>query len=103
MQSLVVLLLLAALYCLATVDATAVCTYRRCSCANKACTSFTGCTTFTQDEGACGANNRVCNCGAMTISAYANSGCPGSPTNVYNSGSCYNKSFCFFIDSCIAS
>jgi hypothetical protein len=84
-------------------DGTTVCTYRRCSCANKACTSFTGCTTFTQDDGECGALNRVCDCADMTISAYSSTGCAGSPTNAYNSGSFYNKTFCYYIDSCTMS
>lgn len=84
------------------IDATAVCTYRRCSCADKTCSSFTGCTTFTQDEGTCGALNHMCDCANMRILAYANTGCTGSPTNVYTSGSCYNKTFCYYVDSCTA-
>ncbi|QPB44373.1 hypothetical protein [Medusavirus stheno T3] len=86
----------------AVIDATAVCTYRKCWCADKACTTFSGCNSYTQNEGACGANNIVCNCSAQTLSAYASSGCTGSPTNTYHSGSCYSKSFCYYIDSCVA-
>ena len=95
-------LLFAALALLATADANNECAYRYCSCANKNCSSYTNCQTVTVAEGACGPGNRVCDCDAGTVSVYATSACTGAPTNVYHSGSCYNKSRCWWIDSCVA-
>ncbi|WBR14996.1 Fascin-like domain-containing protein [Pandoravirus kuranda] len=81
------------------VGAVPVCTYRICSCSNKECTVFSGCTSYTQQSGTCGAGNRVCNCATNKIVQYASTGCTGTATT-YSAGSCYGKSTCYYIDSC---
>lgn len=76
-----------------------VCTYRVCSCSNKECTIFSGCTSYTQQSGTCGGDNRICNCATNKIVKYASAGCTGTATT-YSAGSCYSKSTCYYIDSC---
>lgn len=80
-------------------DAVPVCTYRVCWCSNKECSTFSGCDSYTQQTGTCGAANSVCNCGANTIVQYASGGCTGTATT-YTAGSCYAKTKCYYIDSC---
>nr|UDO46964.1 fascin-like domain motif-containing protein [Pandoravirus massiliensis] len=76
-----------------------VCTYRICSCSNKECTIFSGCTSYTQQSGTCGSGNRICNCATNKIVQYASAGCTGT-ASTYSAGSCYGKSTCYYIDSC---
>ncbi|AVK77558.1 Fascin-like protein [Pandoravirus macleodensis] len=76
-----------------------VCTYRVCSCSNKECTIFSGCTSYTQQSGTCGSDNRICNCATGKIVQYASAGCTGTATT-FSAGSCYGKSKCYYIDSC---
>lgn len=82
------------------VDAVPVCTYRVCWCSNKECSVFSSCDSYTQQTGTCGAANSVCNCGSNTIVQYASGGCTGTATT-YTAGSCYAKTKCYYIDSCI--
>ncbi|AGO85353.1 hypothetical protein psal_cds_1117 [Pandoravirus salinus] len=84
----------------ASADAAKTCTFQKCFCTTKECNAFSSCTTYVQEEGVCGSSNMICNCSGNTILKYANGGCTGSVTS-YTSGSCYNKSFCMEITSCV--
>ncbi|AVK75377.1 hypothetical protein pqer_cds_955 [Pandoravirus quercus] len=90
----------AALLCMAASADAKTCTFQKCFCTTKDCDAFSSCTTYVQEEGACGSDNMICNCSTNKILKYANSGCTGSVTS-YTSGSCYSKTFCMEITSCV--
>ncbi|AJF97060.1 hypothetical protein TW95_gp0326 [Pandoravirus inopinatum] len=89
-----------ALLCMAASVDAKTCTFQKCFCTTKDCDAFSSCTTHVQEEGACGSDNMICNCSTNKILKYANSGCTGSVTS-YTSGSCYSKTFCMEIISCV--
>lgn len=93
--------LVAVALCAAAADGK-TCVFQKCWCADRTCATFTSCTPYIQEEGACGSANLACDCATDRVSLYADGTCTGAPTAVYTSGSCYDKTFCFQIESCAA-